>query len=79
MEEVLDLERGHIHHAMRRSFTKAAYELEKYATDLCPKNTTQLSKTIGHYRVDPDTRDEAEYQYCYSEDPSAAIWIERSG
>jgi hypothetical protein len=64
-------------HAMRNTIMEAGRIFEVLAEYEAPKNTTQLSKTIGHYRVDPDTQYDALLEYGYVEDPSVSIWEEK--
>ena len=63
-------------HALRDSLKESAELFELLAEFECPKNTSQLSKTIGHYKVDADTRYDAILEYGYAEDPSVAIFEE---
>ncbi len=57
-----------------KGISRAGLRVEKMASEACPKRTTQLSKTIGHYRVDPDTAEDAQYEYGKVQDINTAIW-----
>jgi len=60
--------------AVSEALTKAGLILEDEASERCPKYTGQLSLTIGHFRVDPETSKLAKEAYGEAADPSTAIF-----
>lgn len=74
IKTALGAENKDFRNSVSKGISMAGLKVEEAATKLCPINTSQLSKTIGHFRVDPDTQEDAKLEYGKAAGPETAIW-----